>query len=113
GSSSGRANTRVPSSARSMEIGSGSVWVNSPLGPVTFTSRSATSTVTPLGTVTGSRPVRDMSSSLPSPHVGEDFPTYTLFGRRPPGQQTMGRRDDGHTQPAKNPRHIGGLGVHA
>src|SRR5882757_2481801 len=58
-------------------------------------------TSTPLGTVTGSFPIRDMVEA-PSPDVGEDFPTHALHARLPVGQQTGRRGDDRHAEAAED-----------
>ena len=59
-SSLGRATSMGPSSDRLTVIGGATVWLSDPLGPLTVTSRSATWTSTPDGTVIGSLPMRDM-----------------------------------------------------
>jgi len=47
----------------STEMGSGTVRLSEPLGPLTVTAWPSMVTSTPEGTVTGSRPIRDMSAS--------------------------------------------------
>src|SRR5215475_11612239 len=59
-SSLGRSTASVPSSERSAVIGSASVWLSSPLGPLTRTVRPSMVTSTPLGTGIGLRPIRDI-----------------------------------------------------
>ena len=59
-SSSGRLTTIAPSSSRSTVIGSITVWLRVPLGPLTVTVRPSMATSTPDGTVMGSFPMRDM-----------------------------------------------------
>ena len=62
-SSSGRLTRIAPSSSRSTVIGSITVCVRVPLGPFTVTVRPSMDTSTPDGTVMGSFPMRDMSST--------------------------------------------------
>src|SRR5664279_2181108 len=109
-SSSGRVTTSSPSSLAT-EIGSTTVWVRAPLGPLTVTSGPSIVTSTPAGTGIGSLPIRDMSSPLPD--VGEDFPAHLLLGGLPVGQQTGRGRDDRDTQPAEHLGQLGGPCVHA
>src|SRR5215831_9774943 len=81
-----------------------------PLGPVTVTSRPLMVTSTPLGIVTGMRPIRDISAS--SPDVGEDFPAHATPDRLLVGQQATRGRDDGDAKPAEHPRQVVLLRVH-
>src|SRR5262245_24842299 len=83
-SSSGRATERAPSSPRFTVIGSATVWLRVPFGPLTVTCWPSIVTSTPAGTEIGifpmrliwqllSQPDRHSGSSLPlSPDVGED-----------------------------------------
>ena len=59
-SSSGRLSCTVPSSARSMLMGSTTVCDRVPFGPLTVTVRPSMATSTPDGTVMGSFPMRDI-----------------------------------------------------
>src|SRR3954465_13472705 len=113
-SSSGRATSRAPSSARATVIGAATVWLRVPLGPLTVTRRSSRATSTPDGGVMGSLPIRDMPVSPlgpSSPDVGEDFPTHALLVRLAVGQQTLARRDDRDAESAEHLRQAGVLGV--
>src|SRR4051812_31636009 len=114
-SSSGRATSSAPSSARATVIGAATVWLRVPLGPLTVTRRSSSVTSTPDGTVMGSLPIRDMLVSPlgpSSPDVGEDFPTYALLVRLAVGQQTLARRDDRDAEATEHLGQAGVLGVH-
>src|SRR5699024_7670618 len=113
-SSSGRRTTMVPSSPRSTVRGAGTSWVSSPLGPLTETvPPSMVTLVTAAGTATGRSPMRDISVLLSrSPDVGEDFPTHTLLGCLPVGQEAGGRGQDRHAQAAEDLGQVGGLRVH-
>src|SRR5215831_1277047 len=82
-----------------------------PLGPVTVTSRPLMVTSTPLGIVTGIRPIRDIAVS--SPDVGEDFPAYATLDRLPVGQQATGGGNDGDAEPAEHPGQVVLFRVHA
>src|SRR5215472_7762073 len=66
-------------------IGEATARLRRPFGPVTVTSRPSMATVTPGGTTTGVRPIRDIACSLPDP--GEDFPAYPLLVRLLVGHQ--------------------------
>src|SRR5690625_1371158 len=114
-SSSGRRTTSEPSSSRSTVRGSGTWCESSPLGPVTVTVRPSMVTFcTAAGTGTGRNPMRDIVALLSrSPDVGEDFPTHTLLGSLPVGQEAGGRGQDRHAQSSEDPGQFGGLGVHA
>src|SRR6516162_11889149 len=94
-----RARTRPSSVGRVTVMGSATVSDSCPLGPVTVTSRPSMVTSTPLGMVTGMRPIRDMAVS--SPDVGEDFPAYAPLDRLPVGHQATGSGDDGDAEPAQ------------
>src|SRR5579875_1931748 len=111
-SSSGRATVIAPSSPRSTVIGSATVCVRVPLGPLTVTVRPSMSTSTPEGTATGSRPIR-LIGLLLSPDVGEDFPAHATLGGLLVGQQAGRRRDDRGAEAAEHARQAGRLRVHA
>src|SRR5258705_3904627 len=104
-SSLGRTTTSVPSSSRSTVIGSATVWLSSPLGPLTCPVWPSILMSTPLGTGIGLRPIRDMVA-VPLPDPGEDFPAYIPLAGLTVGQQPMGRGDDGDAQAAEHPRHL-------
>src|SRR5215468_10658332 len=70
-----------------------------PLGPRTVTSRPSMVTSTPLGIVTGIRPIRDIAVS--SPDVGEDFPAHALPDRLLVGHQATRGGDDRDAEPAE------------
>src|ERR1700722_13530969 len=74
-SSLGLVTLMTPSSSLT-SMGAGTSRLSWPLGPLTLTLRLSMTTSTPLGTVTGNRPIRDIAGSLPD--VGEDFPTHAL-----------------------------------
>src|SRR4051794_11597539 len=95
-SSSGRTTFSAPSSARVTVIGSTTTWLNVPLGPLTVTCWPSIETSTPLGTGTGSLPIRLMVVS--SPDEGEDFPAHAALGRLPVGQQPRRRRENRRAQ---------------
>src|SRR5438034_6379432 len=82
-----------------------------PLGPLTVTSRPSMVTSTPLGIVTGIRPIRDIAVS--SPDVGEDFPAHAALDRLLVGHQATRGRDDRDAKPAEHPRQVVLLRVHA
>src|SRR6478672_5182944 len=102
-SSSGRWTASVPSSLRSTTMGAATVCDRVPLGPVTVTAWPSMAISTPLGTTTGSLPMRDMGAP-PLPDVGEDFPTHALLGCLTVGQQARGGRQDRHAEAAE---HLG------
>src|SRR3954453_23210838 len=109
-SSSGRLTVMVPSSSTTA-IGVATVCDRAPLGPFTCTAWPSIVTSTPEGTVTGSRPMRDILGSPPSPDVGEDFPTHALLLSLLVGEQTGRRRQDRDAQAAQHAGQVGGLGV--
>src|SRR5215212_6729981 len=114
-SSSGRRTSSVPSSCAT-SMGVATEWVSWPLGPLTVTCRPSIVTSTPLGTVMGSLPMRDMLLLLPrwtlgSPDVGEDFPAHALLVGLPVGEQARGRRQDRDAQAAQHAGQVGRLGV--
>src|SRR6266436_3041068 len=77
-SSPGRVTVMTPSACWT-SIGSDTSTLSSPFGRLTYTWRPLIVTSTPLGTTTGSRPIRDIAGSLPD--VGEDFPAHALLLR--------------------------------
>src|SRR5665647_120185 len=104
-SSLGRLTSTLPSTDRATTIGAATTCCSWPLGPLTVTACPSMDTSTPVGTGTGSRPIRDMSAPpLPLPDVGENFSAYTLFGRLLVSHQAGGRGYDGH---AKAPENLG------
>src|SRR5580700_7936514 len=76
-SSLGLVTLMTPSSSPT-SMGSGTVNCSVPFGPCTVTARPSTSTCTPLGMVTGSRPILDIAAP-PLPDVGEDFPAHAAL----------------------------------
>src|SRR5215469_6541432 len=94
-----------------ISMGSASSIESSPLGPLTVTWRPLIVTLTPLGTVTGSRPIRDIA--LSSPDVGEDFPAYAAPDRLLVGHQATRGGDDGDAKSTEHPRQVVLLRVHA
>src|ERR1700760_637820 len=94
--------TLTTPSSRTTSMGSATVCCRVPFGPCTVTWRPSISTCTPLGMVTGSRPILDIAAP-PLPDVGEDFPAHaTLLGLLV-GQQPARRGDDRHAEAAENP----------
>jgi hypothetical protein len=59
-SSFGRSTVKLPLSSRSIVIGSASVWESDPFGPLTVTFGPSIDSSTPVGTVIGLRPMRDI-----------------------------------------------------
>ena len=74
--------------SRSTVIGSATVWLSSPLGPLTWTFWPSILISTPGGTGIGLRPIRDIDNGL-LPHVGEDFPAHSSLAGLPIGQQAL------------------------
>ena len=58
----GTLTSSVPSSSRSMVMGSATVWVSVPLGPFTVTVLAVDGDLDAGGTGIGRRPMRDMSA---------------------------------------------------
>src|SRR4029077_8824960 len=107
-SSSGRS-TRAAPSAMTTRMFGWIVCVRLPRGPCTVTTLpSSTLTCTPLGSSMGCLPIRLI---VCSPHVGEDLPADSLFGRRPVGHDALGRRDDRDPQPAHDAGQIAAAAV--
>src|SRR6201986_5500870 len=104
--------TLMTPSSRTTSMGSATVCCRVPFGPCTVTWRPSISTCTPLGMVTGSRPILDISSP-PLPDVGEDFPAHaTLLGLLV-GHQAARRRDDRDAESAEDPGQVVLLRVYA
>src|SRR5215469_8828922 len=93
--------TLTTPSSRTTSMGSATVCFSVPLGPCTVTSRPSTVTCTPLGMVTGSRPILDIAAP-PLPDVGEDFSAHAALLGLLVGQQPAGGRDDRHAEPAEH-----------
>src|SRR5579862_6746446 len=102
--------TRMTPSSRTTSMGSATVWLRVPFGPCTVTSRPSTVTSTPLGMVTGSRPILDIAAP-PLPDVGEDFPAHATLLSLLVGQQPTRGGDDGHAEAAEHPGQLVLLGV--
>src|SRR5580700_313366 len=102
-SSLGRVTVIVPSVCAT-SIGAGTSRLSSPFGPFTWTWRPSMVTLTPEGTSTGIRPIRDIAGSLPD--VSEDFPAYALLLRLLVCHQAGRRRDDRDTEPAEHPGQV-------
>src|SRR4029077_4477073 len=100
-----RTTVNVPS-ARSTFTSGWNVRRSSPFGPFTETCWPFTVTSTPLGSVTGSLPMRLMSSS-PLPHVRQDLAAEGLALGLAAGHQARGGRDDRDAQAAEDPWHLG------
>src|SRR5579863_6733044 len=104
--------TRMTPSSRTTSMGSATVCFSVPFGPCTVTSRPSIVTCTPLGMVTGSRPILDIAAP-PLPDVGEDFPAHAPLLGLLVGQQTARGGDDRHAEPAEHPGQFVLLGVDA
>src|SRR5262245_48932134 len=100
----GRETTTVPFSCSTF-IAAESVWLSSPLGPLTSTRPGAISTVTASGTAIGFLPIRLISSSR-SPHVGDDLAADALLLRFVPGHHAGRGADDRRAGAAVDPRHL-------
>ena len=85
-SSLGRVTTKLPSSSFAILMGSRDGVVQRALGARDGDIRPTTSILTPVGTVIGKRPIRDMTPPLPN--VGEDFPTHAFLGSLSVSQKT-------------------------
>src|SRR5215471_12366867 len=103
--------TLMTPSSRTTSMGSATVCVSVPLGPCTVTSRPSMATCTPLGMVTGSRPILDIAAP-PLPDVGEDFPAHSALLGLLVGHQAAGRRDNRDAEPAEHPGQVVLLRVH-
>src|SRR5215813_8114990 len=94
--------TLMTPSSRTTSMGSATVCCRVPFGPCTVTWRPSMVTCTPLGMVTGSRPILDIAAP-PLPDVGEDFPAHAALLGLLVGQQPAGGGDDGHAESAEHP----------
>src|ERR1700739_1214300 len=103
--------TLMTPSSRTTSIGSATVCFSVPFGPCTVTSRPSKVTSTPLGMVTGSRPIFDIAAP-PLPDVGEDFPAHAPLLGLLVGQQPTGGGDDRHAEAAQDPGQVVLLRVH-
>src|ERR1700683_4263656 len=97
--------TLITPSSRTTSMGTAMVWCSSPFGPCTVTSCPSTVTCTPLGMVTGSRPILDIAAP-PLPDVGEDFPAHAALIGLFIGHQAAGGRDDRHAETAQHPGQV-------
>src|SRR5260370_23685622 len=93
--------TLMTPSSRTTSMGSATARFSVPLGPCTVTSRPSRVTCTPLGMVTGSRPLLDIAAP-PLPDVGEAFPAHASLLGLLVGQQPTGGGDDGHAEAAEH-----------
>src|ERR1700749_1540451 len=105
--------TVMTDSSLTTEIGSATVRLRVPFGPFTLTAWPSMATSTPLGTVMGSRPIRDIVLLPSLPDVGEDFSAHaTLLGLLG-GHQAARRRDDRDAESAEDPGQVVLLRVYA
>src|SRR5271155_2133401 len=113
-SSSGRSTTSTCPSWRTV-ISPATWWLSAPRGPVTVTERPSSATLTPEGTGTGVRPIRDIrhSSTNPrsSPDVAEDLATDSAFAGLPVAHEALAGRQYGNAQAAKDARQLVGPSV--
>src|SRR5574338_732169 len=107
-SSLGRVTCTWPS-ATVTPMPAGSSRLSSPLGPLTFTLRSWSSTETPLGIATGILPMRLTVAS--SPHDGEQLAAEVLGARLAVAHETSRRAHDGHAEAVLHARHLAALHV--
>src|SRR6516165_1499310 len=110
-SSLGRVTRRTLSSLTTA-IGSATVRLREPFGPLTLTAWPSMATSTPLGMGMGRRPMRDIVVLPSLPDVGEDFPAHTVLLGLLVGHQAARRRDDRDAEPAEHPGQVVLLGVH-
>src|SRR6186713_927666 len=96
GSSLGRLTVSSPF-ASANEMSSLKVRFSSPFGPFTLTVLPSMVTVTPAGTATGLRPIRDMSCA-PLPDEGDELAAEIGRPRLAVGHQTPRGRDDRHAE---------------
>src|SRR5690242_16913350 len=100
------------SPSRPNEIPSGNLRDSSPFGPFTETVEPSMLTVTPLGTVTGILPIRDIVRP-PLPDEGEQLApgvgATSLRVRHEPAR----RAQDGHAESVAHARDLGGADVAA
>src|ERR1051325_10223659 len=83
---------------------SGTRCVNSPRGPLTFTTLLSTVTVTPLGIVTGILPIRDMASLLPDD--GDELAAGARVPRLTVGHQALVGAHDREAEAVANARDL-------
>src|SRR5438105_4626951 len=102
-----RLTTIFPSSRPTLMRGC-KVRLSSPFGPLTLTVFPSTSTFTPLGMTTGSRPMR-----LISPHRTQQLAAETLLRCFGPGHQALRGGDDGDAEAATDQRQVVPAGVRA
>src|SRR5271167_4941278 len=76
-----------------------------PLGPWTSMRSPATCTLTPWGTATGFRPMRDMElPASASPHFAQHFTTHARLARGLAGHHALGGGQNADAHPA---HHLG------
>src|ERR1700735_2619753 len=95
--------TLMTPSSRTTSMGSATVCCRAPFGPCPVTCCPSMVTCTPLGMLTGSRPILDIAAP-PFPDVGEDFPAHARSLGLLIGHQPARGGDDRHTQA---PEHAG------
>src|SRR6185503_8583747 len=86
--------------ATSLSIGS----VSSPSLPLVRTTPPSILTSTPVGTVTGFFPIRDMALFRLLVHAADDFAANVLVARDRVGHHALRRRDDGDAEASIRPR---------
>src|SRR5688572_116558 len=101
--------TMVPSSTAATMPG-GSACFICPLGPFTSTPLASALMVTPLGTVIGFFPIRDIAVL---PNVAEDFAADAGLLRGPARHHATGRRQDRYAESAEHRRHFVAARIHA
>src|SRR5947208_9333152 len=74
-----------------------------PRGPSTVIERPSMATLTPLGTGTGRRPIRDIRCL---PDVREDFAAELGPAGLRAGHDPLARADDDDAEPAEDPRNV-------
>src|ERR1700704_5901442 len=84
---------------------------SSPSLPLAFSRPAASETVTPLGTLTGFFPTRDMASSLE--HAADDFAADIGRARLVIRHHAARRRQDRDAQPVEDAGNLGDLGIDA
>src|SRR5579871_5215850 len=109
-SSEARFTSNLPSACL-MLIPAGIGTVSFPFGPVT-SSAAPTCTFTPLGSVIGFFPIRDIDQN-PLPHPAQNLAAHVLFVRVAPGHDAPRRRQNVDAQAAQHARNIGLADVHA
>src|SRR5688500_9911543 len=107
-SSLGRSTLSEPLSSVSFISGC-SVRRSSPLGPFTATVLPWRSRFTPLGTVTGFLPIRDIARLLPD--YGEELAAQVRAAGLAVGHQPLRGRDDRHAQAVLDPGQLARLHV--